>query len=116
MLEKIKQIISSFSPPDQDLVMAFQYKVPKSILVEVEKHGEFYTAKVEKINDEYLSTSTFMTEAETLPLLVTEVNDMLYTYLDFPENIKSRMPLLLPPEFAELQLQNAHSKELVFAK
>lgn len=117
MLEKFKEL---FSVPDQDEIIAYQYKIPKSITVSVNKKDGLYLAKVEKINDELLSSTTFLTEADTLTELIKDVNDMLLTYLDFPENIKSKMPQLLPPaEFFEkegVSLKSSAHKELVFAR
>lgn len=117
MLEKLRL---RFAQPDPDEIVAFQYKLPRSITVSVDKRDGMYLAKVDKINDEELDTTTFLTEAKTLIDLVTEINDMLLTYLDFPENIKPRMPKFLPPaEFFEhegLVAKGALHKELVFAK
>jgi hypothetical protein len=113
VIQQIKQI---FSQPDPDEVIAFQYKVPRSITVEVVKEGDYLIGRVEKINDEALDNATFITEAKTMTELVIEINDMLYTYLDFPENIKTRMPRLLPPEMAAQELKRSSHKELVFAK
>jgi hypothetical protein len=118
MLDKIIQLFSN--EPDEDLVMAYQYKIPSSINVDIDKQDGYYIARVERINNQPLDTSTFLTEAQSVVELVAEVNDMLFDYLGFPDNIKSRMPRLLPPvEFLEKEgalLQSGDSKELVFAK
>lgn len=113
LLQRIKDL---FSSPDIDEVIAYQYKIPHSITVGVVKEGGYFLAKVEKIDDQELKNDTFITEAKTMTELVIEVNDMLFTYLDFPEKIKSRMPQLLPPEFAEQEFKKKTKKELVFAK
>ena len=116
LFQQLKQF---FSQPDLDEVMAFQYKIPHSITVAVTKEDEYFIAKIEKIDNRKLKNDTVMTKAKTMPELVIEVNDLLLTYLDFPENVKPRMPQLLPPEFAAQtlkKLKNAAHKELVFAK
>lgn len=114
-----EQIKLLFNQPDLDEVIAFQYKLPQSITVNIRKEGGYLIAKVEKIDGKGLEDATVMTEAKTVVELVAEVNDMLLEYLDFPDNIKPRMPQLLPPEIAEKELQRLKStsrKELVFAK
>jgi uncharacterized protein YjgD (DUF1641 family) len=114
-----QQIKQYFSQPDQEEVIAYQYKIPHSITVAVTKEAGCFIAKVVKINNEALKSATFMTEAKTMTELVIDINDMLLTYLDFPENIKPKMPQLLPPEFATRDskaFKNASRKELVFAK
>jgi len=114
-----QNILQYFSQPDQDEVIAYQYKIPSSITVCVGKDHEYFIAKVEKINDKKLDKDTFLIEAKTIPSLVHEVNDMLLTYLDFPDRIKPKMPQLLPPEFEMktlLSLKNSLHKELEFAK
>jgi hypothetical protein len=117
MLMNIFQRLSkNLNQPDLDEVLAFQYKIPNSITVDIVKEGDQFIARVEKINGEELKKDTFITEAETINELVVEVNDMLLTYLDFPENIKPRMPQLLPPESELKRLIGTKSRELVFAK
>jgi hypothetical protein len=117
MLEKIKDMFST--PPDQDVLMAYQYKLPHSIIVDIKKSDDGFIARVEKINDKSIDDTTFLTEADSLTDLVTEVNDMLLTYLDFPEEVKPRMPQLLPPEFAFQEfakLTSQTEKALAFTK
>lgn len=103
-----------FSPPDQEEISAYQHKIPTSITVGITKDGDYYIARVEKINDETLKDSTFIAESKDRDQLVEEVNNMLLTYLDFPNRIKAKMPKLLPP--AEFYKNARNSKELVFAK
>ena len=111
MLDSIKKY---FNKPDADEIMAYQYKVPRSIFVNIEKTNYGFTAYIKAINDIDLTNDTLVTEATTKQELVSMVNDLVYTYLEFPESIKDHMPWLLPPE-AEFNTQIAHSN-LVFAK
>lgn len=118
MLRKIK---SFFTQPDQDLVLAYQYKMPDSIGVGVSKDGGVYIAKIEKINEQSIdSTTTFLVESESMQGLVIRLNDLLFDYLEFPEDIKAYMPKLLPPrEFLAQEgalLSNSKVQELVFAR
>lgn len=115
----IKAFFELINQPDIDTVIAYQYKMPSNIEVQITADKEIFFAKVKKINDEDLLNTTVITEAESIDDLVVSVNDAILTYLDFPENIKTRMPLLIPPQMAEKQLhamQGAKHKDLVFAK
>lgn len=107
MFERIK---SRLFPVSDDVIIAYQYKMPHSISVEIKKTEDGYIARVDKINDEPMSDTTFMVEAKNESQLVNEINDMLLIYLDFPYNVKERMPKLLPPELAMKQ------GKVVFAK
>lgn len=114
----LHRIIALLTPVDIDEFIAYQYKVPESISVSIKKSDDGYIARVDKINDKPIKGTTFIVEAKTPNELVNEVNDTLFDYLDFPERIKVRMPILLPPEYAvsKLSQKNSHPKELVFAK
>jgi len=114
LFHRLKQL---FSPePDFDEIVAYQYKLPRSIIVEISKDGEHLIAILKKINDEPLSNDTVMTEAKNMLGLVAEVNDILLSYLDFPEDVKSKMPQLLPPEMELSKMISNQHKQLVFAK
>lgn len=115
----IKAFFELINPPDIDTVIAYQYKMPSNIEVQITKDGDIFFAKVKKINDDSLTRATIVTEAKTVDELVASVNDALLTYLNFPENIKSRMPLFLPPQLAEQQLESLQASKqsrLIFAK
>ena len=117
MLEKLKNL---FSEPDSDTVIAYQYKLPHSIGVEINKEDGHFILHVNEINDDKLEDTTFYVEADSVSDLVFELNDSLLDYLDFPNNIKSRMPKLLPPkEFLDeegISLSSFSNEKLVFAK
>ena len=107
------------SKPDLDTIVAYQYKIPSSIEVEITKYGDVFSARIKKINNEEMSRATIVTEAGDMTELIASVNDALLTYLDFPEKIKPRMPMILPPELSNQNLHKlAKSKhqDLVFAK
>lgn len=112
----LEYIATYFSKPDLDEVMAFQYKLPRSIVVEIKREGDHFIARVKEINGEAMDKSTVITEAKNRVDLIKEINDILLTYLDFPENIKPRMPQLLPEGLTEAELSSLNKKELVFAK
>ena len=115
----IRAFFELINTPDIDTVIAYQYKMPSNIGVQIRKDGDIYFAKINKINDDNLTQATIVTEAKTVDKLVASVNDALLTYLDFPENIKSHMPLFLPPEVAKNQLeslQTSKSSNLILAK
>jgi hypothetical protein len=117
MFEKIKGI---FSQPDADTVIAYQYKLPRSINVDINKDDGHFVLHVDSINDEKLQNTTFYIEADSVLELVELLNDSLLDYLDFPDNIKSKMPKLLPPkEFLDeegIALSSFANEKLVFAK
>lgn len=115
-----RKIVELFSQPDLDVVMAYQYKLPHSISVEINKDNGHFILHVDKINENKLTDTTFYVEADSAIELVDELNDSLMDYLDFPDNIRSRMPKLLPPkEFLDqegITLASSASQNLVFAK
>lgn len=117
MLEKFKEL---FFQPDPDTVIAYQYKLPNSIGVEINKDNGHFILHVDAINDEKLQNTTFYVEADSVLELVELLNDSLLDYLDFPDNIKSKMPKLLPPkEFLDeegVAVASFAKEKLTFAK
>lgn len=109
-----------FFQPDIDTIIAYQYKLPHSINVEINKDNGHFILHVDAINEEKLQNTTFYVEADSVSELVDLLNDSLLDYLDFPDNIKSKMPKLLPPkEFLDeegITLTSFAKEKLVFAK
>jgi len=117
MFENLRGI---FSQPDTDTVIAYQYKLPQYINVDINKKDGHFILHVISINNEKLNNTSFYVEADSVFELVDLLNDSLLDYLDFPDNIKSRMPKLLPPkEFLDdegVALSSFAKEKLVFAK
>ena len=107
-----------FDKPDIEELAAYQHKMPQSIGVDVsydEKTG-YYTARITKLNDKKLSNKTLLvTESKSRKELVNMVNDLVLTYLDFPERIKHSVPQLLPVDL-DFDSKKAKQRQLVFAK
>lgn len=86
-----------FDKPDIEELAAYQHKMPQSIGVEIkyDKKTSYYTAQITELDEQKIS-ALLITEAKSEEKLVSMVNDLILTYLDFPERIKYSMPQLLP--------------------
>lgn len=112
----INGLKSLLDRPDIEEIAAYQHKMPQSIGVTVsyDKKTGFYTARITHL-DSKKTNSILITESKAEDKLVSMVNDLVLTYLDFPERIKHSMPKLLPVDinFADTRPKNS---KLVFAK
>lgn len=106
-----------FNQPDIELVAAYQHKLPHDVTVftSFDKKTGTYTARIVKIDSKDVK-DLIITESQSSKDLVININDMMLTYLDIPEDIKSSMPMLLPEDidYADQVLQK-HGN-LVLAK
>ena len=116
MYSFINKLKSLLDKPDIEEIAAYQHKMPQSIEVTIkyDKKTGFYTAQVTQL-DNKKTRSILITESRTEDKLVNMVNDLVLTYLDFPERIKHNMPKLLP---VDINFADARSKnnKMVFAK
>jgi len=113
VLLKLRSLLDQ---PDIEELAAYQHKMPQSIGVEVsyDRQTGYYTAQVTQL-DKKRTQSLLITESKNEKELVSMVNDLVLTYLDFPERIKRNMPQLLPTDidFAD---GRATRRRQVFAK
>lgn len=92
---KLAQLKSAIFGIDLDVVAAYQYKIPKSIGVEVRKEGKMFTGIVKSIDGKDLG-SGFATCGRDEHELIRMVNDAVQTFLDIPPEVCIAMPLLIP--------------------
>jgi len=114
------KVTEFFRVYDEEELEAFRHKVPNGVTLRIEYDDGFYMAEVKKIDNKPISQKdTVLTQAKTPQELVTNINDLVLTYLDFPEKVKLKMPQLVSPEFINKEVSGQHiksSKKVVFAK
>jgi hypothetical protein len=80
MLNRVKRFFSQVDPEE---VIAYQYKVPVSIDVEINKNNGHYILRVDGINGKKLKDTTFYIEADTVTDLIYVFNDSVLEKLVF---------------------------------
>lgn len=82
---------------DIETLAAYQHKQPDRISVSIvyDSDHRIYTARVIKLDGKIVK-GAIVTEAKSVDDLVEMINDAVFTYLDFPEDVKLYVPRLLP--------------------
>ena len=94
VLEKIKSRIFGADP---DSVAAYHTVLPKNVHVALKKDGEHLIAVVDKVGGKKIK-GLLITEAKDLDSLVSSVNDLIYTYVKMPDNIRPYYGEVFQPE------------------
>ncbi len=94
----LKNFFKKKSKVSYDEIVAYSYKTPTSAKVKVWHDGKWLVAKVEKVDNKVVDDACLITQAKSELELVKIVNDVVLTYLDFPDDVKDQMPMLLFPE------------------
>ena len=94
-LEKIRSRIFGADP---DAVAAYQSVLPHNIQVSLKRDGEYIIARIDKVDSTKLDKSLLITEAKDMESLVSSVNDLLYTYVNMPLNIRPYYGDVFKPE------------------
>lgn len=107
ILEKMKSHIFGADP---EIVAAYHTVLPKRINVSVKKDGDYLLAKINTISDKKID-GLLITEAKDFDSLISSVNDLMYTYVNMPENVRPYYGDVFKPED-----YNQNSKDLVLVK
>ncbi len=73
---------------DPDSVAAYQSVLPHNIHVRLRRDGGYIIANIDEVDSEKIGKSLLITEAKDMEELVENVNDLLYTYVNMPMNIR----------------------------
>lgn len=111
-LENLRIRLSGVDP---DSVAAYQTVLPHSIRVNVKNDDGFLIAKIEKVDNKDLSKGLLITEAKDMDSLINNVNDLLFTYVDMPPQIRPYYGTIFKPENRHTHT-NIKSKELTLIK
>ncbi len=84
-------------PADPVSVAAYRTVLPKNIHVSVKKDKEYFIATVDKVNEEKI-TGLLITEAKDMDSLIRMVNDLIFTYIKMPDNIRPYYGDIFKPE------------------
>ena len=93
---KLHTLKTLWQKVDPEAVAAYQTVLPRSVDVNVRKDGEYFIATIRSIEDKPVKGS-LMTEAKDLESLVTNVNDLIYTKVNMPTNIRPYYGAIFQP-------------------
>lgn len=115
LMEKFKYRVFGADP---ESVAAYQTVLPHNIYVRMKKDGSYLIAKIDAVDDKKLEKSLLITEAKDIDSLVSNVNDLLYTYVNMPLNIRPYYGNVFKPEgYKTKELKGVKAeKELVLAR
>lgn len=100
---------------DPDSVAAYQTVLPHDIRVNVKSDDGVFIAKIQKVDNKDLSDSLLITEAKDMETLIRNVNDLLYTYVDMPTQIRPYYGNIFVPENYNPKTKTKN-KELILVK
>lgn len=95
---------------DPDAVAAYHTVLPKNIHVSIKKDGECLLARINEV-DKTKIKGLLITEAKDIDSLVGNVNDLVFTYVKMPNNIRPYYGNVFKPEGYK-----KNSKDLVLVK
>ena len=104
---------------DPDSVAAYHSVLPHNIHVQVRRDGSYFIAKIDKVDKNKIDKGLLITEAKDFDSLVDNVNDLLYTYVNMPTNIRPYYGNVFRPEGYEpssLKNRKSEIKELILVK
>src|SRR5258708_1294472 len=101
---------------DPDSVAAYRRVLPHNINVQLKRDGGYIIAKIDRVDGKDIDKSLLITEAKDIDSLVGSVNDLLYTYVKMPMNIRPYYGNVFKPEgYGDLKSKK-QAKELVFVQ
>ncbi|QQS69875.1 hypothetical protein IPP75_01930 [Candidatus Saccharibacteria bacterium] len=93
----LSSIRSKLIGVDPEAVAAYQTVLPRQIDVTVRKDGKYFIATIKTIEDTPIKGS-LMTEAKDIQTLVNNVNDLIYTKINMPAQIRPYYGNVFKPE------------------
>ena len=104
--------INRIFAPDPDAIAAYRTVLPDNLHVSVKKDGDIFIAKVDKVGKTKIK-GLLITEAKDLDTLISNVNDLVYTYVNMPTRIRPYYGELFTPRDLD---RSKKVKELVLVK
>ena len=99
---------------DPESVAAYQSVLPHNIHVVISRDGEYIIAKIDEVDTTKIDKGLLITEAKDIESLITSVNDLLYTYVDMPMQIRPYYGNVFKPGDYKSTAKNL--RELVLVK
>lgn len=115
-MKTLERFKTRFFGADPESVAAYQSVLPHTIRVVVRKDDGQIIATINKVDKKKLDKSLLITEARDIDSLITNVNDLLYTYVNMPMNIRPYYGNVFHPEGYETLKASKKSEELVLVK